>query len=65
MKRMKLDLVRVAVVRDGSIKWEHEDRYTAPKQVADAARGNVHAKLSIENSDKARKYDLIRAALTD
>jgi DNA repair protein RadC len=38
MKRSKLNVVRIQMVRDHSVQWPHEERYSAPKQVADAGR---------------------------
>jgi DNA repair protein RadC len=38
MKRAKLNVVRIQLVRDHAIKWEHEERYTAPRQIVDAIR---------------------------
>jgi len=38
MKRAKLNVVKIQLVRDHTVQWGHDDRYTAPQQVADAAR---------------------------
>lgn len=39
MKR--LNVVRIQLVKDQAIQWEHEPRYTAPDQAAQAARALI------------------------
>ena len=36
--KKRLNVVRCQLVRDHSVSWQHEPRFTSPQQAADAAR---------------------------